>query len=439
MNADANQSNPDQWRSHEVPYASAAPRIVLRGAGSPEPWPTLVGRAIGTLLVELIDGRPRSRWIGPATGVRLSHDPLGDLDSTLAVPPTGIAGWAIAVSYDLGRVIEPRAGISPTGAARSASGRSSAAEVLLELHAVHAGAVATAMPLAVGTIVPRSLTGEPGFRRDVARVVESIRAGEIFQANLAHALDADVPGRVDPAVLFEALAAVATPRYGCMIELAGGQRGSAAAIVSASPELFLHVDAASRRIVTRPMKGTRPIAGDSAELERSAKDRAELNMIIDLMRNDLGRVCRFGSVRVDEPRTIERHGGAAGVLQATGTVSGTLRAGVSLGQLLAATFPPGSVTGAPKIQAMRVIDTLEPCRRGFYCGALGWIALDGSITLSVAIRTALVEWIGAAGHTRLRYPVGAGIVADSDPQREWEETLVKAAAFRRVLGTHDAR
>lgn len=417
-----------------MPREARGPRVVFRGAGSPEPWPTLVGRAVGTLRVELIEGRPRSRWIGAPVAVRLSYDPLADLDAALAAPPAGIAGWAVAVSYDLGRVIEPRGGLE-TGP--SPSVRSGVPEVLLELHAVRAEAVTAVAPLAIGAISTRSLTGKAGFRRDVARVVEAIRAGEIFQANLAHGLDAYVPGRVDPAALFEALAAVAAPRYGCMIELAADTSGNA--IVSASPELFLHVDAASRRIVTRPMKGTRPIAGDAGELERSAKDRAELNMIIDLMRNDLGRVCRFGSVRVDEPRTIERHGGAAGVLQATGTVSGTLRAGVSLGQVLAATFPPGSVTGAPKIQAMRVIDELEPCRRGFYCGALGWIGLDGSMTLSVAIRTALVEWFAGKEMTRLRYPVGAGIVADSDPEREWEETLVKAAIFLRVLGTDDRR
>jgi len=189
--------------------------------------------------------------------------------------------------------------------------------------------------------------------------------------------------------------------------------------------------------VTRPMKGTRPAGGDPAELERSVKDRAELNMIIDLMRNDLGRVCRAGSVRVERAREIERHGGERGVWQATATVSGELRDGIGLARVLGAAFPAGSVTGAPKIRAMQIIDELEPVRRGPYCGSIGWIGNDGAAELSVAIRTALVSGAPGDGPGEVRegvldYSVGAGIVADSDPSAEWRETMDKAGVMRAI-------
>jgi para-aminobenzoate synthetase component 1 len=222
-----------------------------------------------------------------------------------------------------------------------------------------------------------------------------------------------------------------------------------------SPELFLEFDAATRRVTTRPMKGTRPGNADPAELEASPKDRAELNMIIDLMRNDLGRVCRFGSVRVESVRTIEGHGQSSpphlltcspaheppsrnrspALWQATGTVTGELHEGLDACDLLGAAFPPGSVTGAPKIRAMQIIDELEPVARGPYCGCIGWIGDDGSAAFSVAIRTALIT--GTAGDRSpdwiedgvLDYSVGAGIVADSDPESEWRETLDKAGVL----------
>lgn len=211
------------------------------------------------------------------------------------------------------------------------------------------------------------------------------------------------------------------------------------AMLSLSPELFLEYDASSRRVITRPMKGTRPcVPGAYEELEASAKDRAELAMIVDLMRNDIGRVCSFGSVQVDVPRSIERHDNAAGgVWQAIAQISGTLRSGLDAADLIAATFPAGSVTGAPKIRAMQIIDELEPTCRGIYCGSAIHIREDGSVKLNVAIRTALIESDSACGdspapdHLRgtLRYSVGAGIVADSVPASEWQETLVKAGVI----------
>jgi para-aminobenzoate synthetase component 1 len=210
-------------------------------------------------------------------------------------------------------------------------------------------------------------------------------------------------------------------------------------LISCSPELFLAGNLRTREIVTKPMKGTRPADVDPRELEGSIKDQAELAMIIDLMRNDLGRVCEVGSVRVEAARTIERHGDAdSGVLQATGTIRGTLREGATLDALVRATFPGGSVTGAPKIRAQQIIDELEGVPRGYYCGSVGYVTDGGLVELNVAIRTAHVSSSASSQHSALStqyfaFSVGAGIVADSDPKHEWMETLDKAWLLRHVM------
>jgi para-aminobenzoate synthetase component 1 len=162
-----------------------------------------------------------------------------------------------------------------------------------------------------------------------------------------------------------------------------------------------------------------------AELLDSLKDAAELNMIVDLERNDLGRICRIGTVKVTQPRTIEAH---PTVYHGVATVEGVLPENVSFVDLLRATFPGGSVTGAPKIRAMQIIEELEPVRRGPYCGAIGYLDSDGTIEFNVAIRT----MIATAG--QIHVPVGGGIVADSDPAAEYDETLVKARAMFDALG-----
>src|SRR5690606_35829943 len=217
----------------------------------------------------------------------------------------------------------------------------------------------------------RSRTGRQRYERDAAWIIERIRAGDVYQVNLAHQLAGEFRGSAR--ALFARLAAAADPWHGAYLEAPACEPtgGSGRAVCSISPELFLEYEPESRRVTTRPMKGTRPGAGDPAELAAAAKDTAELNMIIDLMRNDLGRSCAFGSVRVQAARVIERHGapgaGGGGVLQATGEVSGVLRDDVSFLEAFGMAFPPGSVTGAPKIQAMRMIDQLEPVARGPYC------------------------------------------------------------------------
>jgi para-aminobenzoate synthetase component 1 len=160
-------------------------------------------------------------------------------------------------------------------------------------------------------------------------------------------------------------------------------------------------------------------------LRASIKDEAELNMIVDLERNDLGRVCQIGSVKVSQPRVIESH---PTVFHGAATIEGILRDDVSFVDLLRATFPGGSVTGAPKIRAMEIIEELEPVRRGPYCGAIGYLAPNGHLQFNVAIRTMIVK------DGSVHIPVGGGIVADSDPEAEYEETLVKANAMFAALG-----
>jgi anthranilate/para-aminobenzoate synthase component I len=260
----------------------------------------------------------------------------------------------------------------------------------------------------------------------VARAIEYIGAGDVFQVNLSQRFS--VPQREHPAALYARLRRQSPAWYGaclCYDDFA---------ILSNSPELFLRVEPpdteGKRRVVTRPIKGTRPRQpGMDAELRDSVKDQAELNMIVDLERNDLGRVCEIGSVRVTEPRSIEAH---PTVLHGVATVEGVLRDGVTLVELLRATFPGGSVTGAPKIRAMEIIEELEPVRRGPYCGAIGYIAGDGAVEFNIAIRTMTMK------DGLVHVPVGGGVVADSDPAAEYEETLVKARAMFAALGISPA-
>jgi para-aminobenzoate synthetase component 1 len=201
------------------------------------------------------------------------------------------------------------------------------------------------------------------------------------------------------------------------------------AVVSASPERFLQV--CGDRVETRPIKGTRPRGGDPAsdearaqELLGSAKDQAEHVMIVDLERNDLGRVCRFGTVRVSELAALEKY---ATVFHLASTVEGRLRPGTEVVDLLKATFPGGSITGAPKVRAMEIIDEIEPTRRSVYTGSMGYLGFDGNIDLNIVIRTILVK------ERKAYFQVGGAVVYDSDPEAEYVETLDKAQALVRAL------
>jgi len=261
----------------------------------------------------------------------------------------------------------------------------------------------------------------------VRRVLQYIAAGDIYQANIAQRFT--VPWELRPDVLYWRLRQQSPAEYGAY--LGPGLVGNKQALCSISPELFLRLHGDT--VVSRPIKGTRPRglnggADDLAarrDLEGSAKERAELNMIVDLERNDLGRVCEYGSVRVVSPGEVEE---LPTLLHRVATVTGKLHAGYGAGELIRAAFPGGSVTGAPKIRAMEIIAELEPVPRGPYCGAIGWLGLDGDMELSIGIRTALYDGRASVAH----YHAGSGIVADSDPQAEYDETLHKAAAFFRA-------
>ena len=262
----------------------------------------------------------------------------------------------------------------------------------------------------------------------VGEVVARIRAGDLFQANIARGWTAVLDPQADPFDVFVRLAQGGAAPYGAFWRL--GDR----ALVSNSPELFLTLDAASRRVVTRPIKGTRPRdpdpvqdAANAADLLASAKDRAENLMIVDLMRNDLSRVCEAGSVRVENlfaPETLPT------VHHLVSTVSGRLALEHGVADLVLASFPPGSITGAPKHQAMKVIAAHEP-PRGPWCGSLFLLDEDANLTASVLIRTASFERVEGRWHVRTQ--AGAGIVADSDPAQELAETEVKIGALRRAL------
>ncbi len=262
-----------------------------------------------------------------------------------------------------------------------------------------------------------------GYLESARRVLAYLAAGDAYQVNLARRVSAPFAGAA--VELAAALRARAPAPFGAFIASADG----AAALVGNSPERFLALDGRAA-VETRPIKGTR--ARGAAELDdaaaraalvASAKDRAEHVMIVDLERNDLGRVCETGSVVVEG---VARVLSLPTVHHLVTTVRGRLRAEVGLAALLAATFPGGSITGAPKRRAMQIIDELEPVARGPYTGATGWLGAAGDLDLAVAIRTALVSG------GRLSLSVGGGIVADSSPDDEWAETELKAAAFARL-------
>lgn len=274
--------------------------------------------------------------------------------------------------------------------------------------------------------------GEPPEAHEarVARAIELIYAGDLYQVNLARALDVRVrvPGDGQPTAtalvgVLDVLASRARTPFAALLELEG------ATIVSTSPELFLDAtprDDGALELVTEPIKGTRPRASDpeadrarAAELDLDPKERAELSMIVDVERNDLSRVCEAASVNVAGAPRVETF---STVHHRVATVVGTTRRGVGLRDVLDATWPSGSVTGAPKIRAMEVIASLEPVRRGLYTGALGYVGYDGSMRLSMAIRTLVVDAFGAG-----TYLTGGGITARSVPAQELEETRWKAA------------
>lgn len=263
----------------------------------------------------------------------------------------------------------------------------------------------------------RPLMGRDEFLGMVQRAKDYIAAGDIYQVCLSRAFEADAPG--DAWDFYEMLRHYSPAPNAAFLDAGAIQ------IASASPENFLKLS--GRRISTRPIKGTRPRRPDAQldllsahELMTSPKEIAELVMITDMERNDLGRVCEYGSVRVPELLHLEAY---EQVFHLVSTVEGELRAGVGHVEALRACFPGGSISGAPKKRALEVIHELEPVPRGIYTGAIGFLGYNGEGNFSIAIRTVVF------GGGKARFHSGAGIVADSDPACEWEETNHKAAGI----------
>lgn len=384
---------------------------------------------------------------------RLSGNPFSVLRSLLEryraepsdapVPFTG--GFVGYMGYDLCHFVErlPRTAVDDVGlpdlhfalydcvaAYDHAAGRWYAVsragrERLMWIDALLASArpdgTAARLPASLGPV--RSNFTRDAYLAAVRRAKDYISAGDIFQVNLSQRFETTLA--VPPVELYRRLRRANPAPFAAYLALDKG-----AAVLSSSPERFLQVT--GRRVETRPIKGTRPRGTTpeddrrlAAELLASRKDAAELTMIVDLERNDLGRVCDYGSVVVTEHKAVEAY---ASVFHLVSTVEGRLHEGRDLVDLLKATFPGGSITGAPKIRSMEIIDELEPTQRGVYTGSIGYIGLDGTADLNIAIRTILVR-DGAA-----YFQVGGGIVADSDPAAEYQETLDKGQRLFQALG-----
>ncbi|MFT6408208.1 MAG: para-aminobenzoate synthetase component 1 [Arenicella sp.] len=281
------------------------------------------------------------------------------------------------------------------------------------------------MPFQTGGLLSGLLKENMGrdvYRKKFKAIRDYTIAGDCYQVNLTKQFSAQVAG--DPWLTYRYLRTNSPAPYGCYINLPFAQ------VLSNSPESF--IQCRNRHVVTSPIKGTRPRAHhseavDKAEaqaLKKSEKDRAENLMIVDLMRNDLSRSCELGSVKV--PKLFEVHS-FANVHHLISTVTGTLKQELHAIDLFRACFPGGSITGAPKIRSMKIIEELEPTRRGLYCGSIGYLGVDGSLETNIAIRTIVVK-DGVA-----RYSAGGGLVIDSKVEEEYQELLDKARMMTEAL------
>jgi para-aminobenzoate synthetase component 1 len=363
---------------------------------------------------------------GAATVIGLRPDRVlraNGADAFRALDSLERGWWAGVLGYDLGRAVErvPDLNSNDLGLPDLLLARFRA-RIVCEPHDVRIEGeddheLERLLTPDAHSIHPQTLTGwrssldRNAWEHAVGRILAHLRAGDCYQVNLTRRLSCDVAA--DPIALFRALALGNPAPHAALVRIGD------VAVVSASPERFLRRDGSA--IETRPIKGT---SADPVALERSEKDRAENVMIVDLARNDLGRVCEYGSIDVRALCELEEH---PGLYHLVSTVKGTLRKDASLGDIVRATFPPASVTGCPKPRVLDIIERLEPVRRGVYCGAIGFLDTQRDVLdLNVAIRTFTI----AGGRTY--FGVGGGIVADSDPGAEWEETELKAARLLRL-------
>jgi para-aminobenzoate synthetase component 1 len=349
----------------------------------------------------VFDHRLGKTWI-VSTGLR----PDGSRDARQA--RTAVAWWRVKLEGDeVGEGLPPHPCPLPLGGGEG-------------------GAVGRHLSFESSSPRPPSDDLSSTFSRDaflaaVTRAQRYIRAGDIYQVNLAQRLAAPRPE--DGWGFFQRLSAVSPAPFSAFVDCGDFQ------IASSSPEMFLRLS--GPHITTRPIKGTRPRSADPTrdaqltyELQTSPKEMAELVMITDLLRNDLGRVCEFGSVQVPELVRLERY---PQVQHLVSTVEGRLRTGVTHFEAFSKCFPGGSITGAPKIRAMEIIDELEPVTRGPYTGCVGYLGFNRESQLNIAIRTAVCR------PEAIYFHAGAGIVADSVPEAEFDETLAKAGGFLAAL------
>ena len=373
-------------------------------------------------------------YIGYDWGTRLERIPPGRYDD-LAIPDCmlGWYDWVIAWDHERGRAWLISTGLPEAGAA----GTRRAAERQAQIFAIVTGLcsvpsrparpprprVSESPPLFPFAAGIQSTFTAAGYQDAVRRVIDYVHAGDLFQANLSHRLQARLDG--SPFALYRRLRRHNPAPFAAYLDF------GELVIASSSPERFLRVDPGTRRVEARPIKGTRPrgrnAEHDTAlqrELAGSEKDKAENIMIVDLLRNDLSRVCRLGSVQVPELFALERY---ATVHHLVSTVVGELEPGRDAIDLLRAVSPGGSITGAPKIRAMQIIAQLEPAVRGVYCGSIGYLSVTGATDTSIVIRTYLV--LG----DDVYFQVGSGIVADSDPAAEYRETIEKARGLIAAL------
>ncbi len=413
---------PGRTRLTGDPFALLRRLLPPAPAGDPAPGLPFLGGAVGWLGYELAEAlEPRLSL--PA------RDDLGLPDLALL-----LVDRCLALEHESGRQLACALGFGATEGEAGAR-----AERALE---TWRGELAQAAPPELAQAAPPELApprrrppapargpvfalDPPAYEKAVAHLLEKIEAGDLYQACLTHRIELPLPAG-DAWRLYLALRARNLAPFAAWLAL------PEVAVCSSSPERFLRLDGAGG-VESRPIKGTRPRGADplrdralARELAASEKDRAENVMIVDLVRNDLGRVCAAGSVEVSELRAIESY---ATVHQMVSTVRGSLREGCDRVDLLRAAFPPGSMTGAPKLAAMQQLARLEPVRRGIYSGALGYLDVRGGADLSVVIRTALVARDRAFVHT------GGGVVADSEPRAEWRESLDKARALLDAIGS----
>jgi para-aminobenzoate synthetase component 1 len=436
-------SGMDPQKLGRYSFMGSSPFLVMRSRGeeisllSPEGERVVFGNpfdVLGELLQEYrLDGNPTTLpFVGGAVGY-LGYDlghfieklPSRTVDE-LQLPECYLGFYDAVIVFDH---LEGRAYVAATGfPERGGSRKARAGACLEELRRILAETPCSEdyedeyfqQPVS-GPVGLRSNFTHEGYVEAVETAREYIGAGDIFQVNLSQRFEADMP--LPPYELYRRLRRINPAPFASYLNFDG------VTVVSASPERFLRLR--NDLVETRPIKGTRPRGKDptsdqklAQELVHSAKDRAEHVMIVDLERNDLGRVCRYGTVRVSELTALEKY---ATVFHLTSTVEGRLRPDKGVIDLLKATFPGGSITGAPKVRAMEIIDELEPTRRSVYTGSIGYLSFDGGLDLNIVIRTILVK------EGRAYFQVGGAVVYDSDPEGEYIETLDKAKALIHAL------